>query len=78
MSSDLYLSEQADGGRIGWSLPTGFNTPFTYAYIIYFVVLLLHRQIRDDHACKVKYGADWDRVSLLPRRSAAGVQGPDC
>jgi len=45
---------------LGWSLPTGFETPITYFYIAYFVVLLLHRQHRDDHACKEKYGADWD------------------
>ena len=49
---------------LGWSLPTGFETPITYFYIAYFVVLLLHRQHRDDHACKEKYGADWDEVSL--------------
>lgn len=47
---------------LGWSLPTGFDTPMTYFYIVYFVILLLHRQIRDDHACKQKYGEDWDKV----------------
>lgn len=28
-------------------------------------MLLLHRQHRDDHACKEKYGDDWDEVSPL-------------
>ncbi|OWZ74451.1 hypothetical protein AYX14_00098 [Cryptococcus neoformans] len=46
---------------LGWCLPTGFNTPLTYFYLVYFVILLLHRQKRDEEACKLKYGKDWDR-----------------
>ncbi|ODN79893.1 hypothetical protein L202_03785 [Cryptococcus amylolentus CBS 6039] len=46
---------------LGWCLPTGFSTPLTYYYLIYFVILLLHRQARDDEACREKYGKDWDR-----------------
>jgi len=38
-----------------WSLPTGFNTPITYFYFVYFAVLLIHRQRRDDEACAIKY-----------------------
>ena len=63
---------------IGWSLPTGFNTPFTYAYILYFIVLLLHRQIRDDHACKAKYGDDWEKVSLSEALQWAILGSEDC
>ncbi|EAU85665.2 C-14 sterol reductase [Coprinopsis cinerea okayama7 len=44
---------------LAWSLPTGFNTPVTYFYPIYFTILLLHRQNRDDEACHAKYGDDW-------------------
>jgi hypothetical protein len=47
---------------LGWCLPTGFETPIPYFYVLYFVVLLVHRQIRDDEACKAKYGKDWDKV----------------
>lgn len=39
---------------LAWSLPTGFNTPLTYFYIIYFTALLVHRQIRDDEHCEQK------------------------
>jgi hypothetical protein len=39
---------------LAWSLPTGFNTPITYFYIIYFAVLLIHRQYRDDENCEKK------------------------
>lgn len=40
---------------LAWSLPTGFTTPLTYFYVTYFTVLLMHRQRRDDEACKDKY-----------------------
>ncbi|KAG8955904.1 erg24, C-14 sterol reductase [Tulasnella sp. 424] len=44
---------------LSWCLPTGFNTPITYFYPVYFLVLLVHRQRRDDEACHEKYGDDW-------------------
>ncbi|RLV90440.1 Delta [Spathaspora sp. JA1] len=52
---------------IGWSwcLPTGFQTPLTYFYVIYFGTLLLHRQIRDEAKCRGKYGKDWDKYEKL-------------
>jgi len=31
-----------------WLSPTGFETPVTYFYFMFFVVLLIHRQMRDD------------------------------
>lgn len=40
---------------LAWSLPTEFNTPITYFYFIYFSVLLIHRQRRDDENCEKKY-----------------------
>ena len=39
---------------LAWCLPTGFDTPVTYFYFVYFAVLLVHRQRRDDEACKLK------------------------
>ncbi|KAJ3402114.1 erg24, C-14 sterol reductase, partial [Chytridiales sp. JEL 0842] len=46
---------------VSWSLPTGFSTPVTYFYAIYFAILLWHRELRDEHKCKLKYGKDWGR-----------------
>ena len=46
-SGDLIMS-------LAWSFPTGFDTPITYFYVIYFAVLLVHRQRRDDGACEKK------------------------
>jgi Delta14-sterol reductase len=40
---------------LAWSLPTGFDSPLTYFYVTYFVVLLIHRQQCDDEKCKKKY-----------------------
>ena len=30
-----------------------------YFYAIYFLILLIHRAVRDDHFCREKYGPDW-------------------
>ncbi|CAD6933241.1 unnamed protein product [Tilletia laevis] len=54
---------------LAWSLPTGFETPVPYFYVAFFTVLLVHRQMRDDEACRGKYGKDWDvYVSKVPYR----------
>ncbi|KAG7195379.1 erg24, C-14 sterol reductase [Scheffersomyces spartinae] len=47
---------------IGWSwcLTTGFETPLTYFYVIYFGSLLFHRQTRDEMKCRAKYGSTWE------------------
>ncbi|OSD07127.1 ERG4/ERG24 ergosterol biosynthesis protein [Trametes coccinea BRFM310] len=50
---------------LAWSLPTGFSTPITYFYVIYFAVLLIHRERRDDEACEKKYGKDWHKYKQL-------------
>ncbi|KAF4254451.1 hypothetical protein KXV70_009397 [Aspergillus fumigatus] len=45
----------------------GWGMIFTYFYMIYFGVLLLHRERRDEEKCKRKYGADWNRYTSLVR-----------
>lgn len=42
-------------------MATGFNTPMTYFFSVYFLVLLLHRNYRDECKCRDKYKKDWDR-----------------
>lgn len=46
---------------LSWSLPCGFSSLLPYFYPVYFFVLLVHRQLRDEAECKRKYGASWDR-----------------
>ncbi|KAL2871139.1 c-14 sterol reductase [Aspergillus lucknowensis] len=52
----------------------GWAIIFTYFFLIYFGVLLLHRERRDEEKCKKKYGKDWERyTSLVRSRIIPGV-----
>ncbi|GAA6023015.1 hypothetical protein JCM11491_000357 [Sporobolomyces phaffii] len=52
-----------------WCLPCGFTSPLPYFYVIYFAILLVHRQTRDDEACAIKYKKDWETYKkLVPSR----------
>jgi len=31
-----------------------------YFYVIYFTILLIHREARDEKQCRAKYGLAWD------------------
>lgn len=57
-----------------WCLPTGFATPVTYFYVVYFAILLVHRDRRDESKCKAKYGQDWERYTRVVKwRIVPGV-----
>ena len=43
----------------------GFGMIFTYFYILYFGVLLVHRELRDEEKCRRKYGKDWVKYCTL-------------
>jgi delta14-sterol reductase len=52
----------------------GWGIIFTYFFMLYFGILLIHRERRDEEKCKRKYGADWDRyTSLVRSRIVPGV-----
>ena len=38
----------------------GWGMLFTYFYLLYFAVLLVHREMRDEEKCLRKYGKDWE------------------
>lgn len=38
----------------------GWGMIFTYFYVLYFAVLLIHRELRDEEKCLRKYGKDWE------------------
>ncbi|RMY05213.1 hypothetical protein D0868_06530 [Hortaea werneckii] len=41
----------------------GAAIPITYFYMLYFAILLIHREMRDEEKCSRKYGKDWERYS---------------
>uniref|UniRef100_A0A671TNF6 Delta(14)-sterol reductase TM7SF2 n=1 Tax=Sparus aurata TaxID=8175 RepID=A0A671TNF6_SPAAU len=45
---------------LAWSLPCGFSHLLPYFYVIYFTILLIHREDRDERQCRAKYGLAWD------------------
>ncbi|CAJ2510270.1 Uu.00g061700.m01.CDS01 [Anthostomella pinea] len=47
---------------------------FTYFYVLYFAVLLIHRDGRDDEKCARKYGEDWKKYkSIVKSRIVPGI-----
>jgi delta14-sterol reductase len=57
-----------------WCLVCGFESIVPYYYSIYFMILLVHRSIRDDDLCSEKYGADWlEYKKQVPYRFIPGL-----
>ena len=46
---------------LSWGLICGFEHFLPYLYVVFFVVMILHRAGRDIKRCQKKYGEDWDR-----------------
>jgi delta14-sterol reductase len=43
----------------------GWGMVITYFYVVYFAVLLIHRERRDELKCRRKYGPTWDEYKRL-------------
>lgn len=57
-----------------WCLLCGVDSIVPYYYAIYFVILLIHRSIRDDQMCHEKYGDDWLAYKQrVPYRFVPGI-----
>ncbi|PYI26035.1 ERG4/ERG24 ergosterol biosynthesis protein [Aspergillus indologenus CBS 114.80] len=55
-------------GRVAIQGPAaGWGMVFTYFYVLYFGVLLVHRERRDDAMCAKKYGEDWQTYKRTVR-----------
>lgn len=50
---------------LSWSLPCGFTNLVPYFYVIYFSILLIHRQLRDEEQCRKKYEENWDQYCKI-------------
>jgi protein-S-isoprenylcysteine O-methyltransferase Ste14 len=47
----------------------GWGMFVTYFFMVYFAVLLVHRERRDEEKCRRKYGKDWERYcEVVPWR----------
>lgn len=54
-------TEVLQGSARGWGML------FTYFYLIYFAILLIHRERRDEEKCIRKYGDDWKKYTKVVR-----------
>lgn len=45
----------------------GWGMLITYFYVVYFGVLLVHREMRDEEKCIRKYGDDWEKYRKVVR-----------
>ncbi|XP_071397032.1 delta(14)-sterol reductase LBR isoform X2 [Centroberyx affinis] len=52
---------------LAWSLPCGFSHLLPWYYMIYFIILLVHRDSRDMSDCRRKYGSAWDEYCRTVR-----------
>lgn len=69
-SSDLSESQpwtMLDGRVLVQGPATGWGMIFTYFYVLYFGVLLVHRERRDAAMCAKKYGEDWNTYKRTVR-----------
>ncbi|KAI9695511.1 MAG: erg24, C-14 sterol reductase [Candelina mexicana] len=52
----------------------GWGMLITYFYVIYFAILLIHREMRDEEKCMKKYGKDWEEYKRkVPWRILPGI-----
>lgn len=56
-----------DGRQVVQGEARGWGIIFTYFYVLYFAILLMHRERRDDAMCFKKYGEDWEKYRRLVR-----------
>ncbi|MCJ1386564.1 erg24, C-14 sterol reductase [Xylographa soralifera] len=60
--------EVVQGEARGWGMAV------TYFYVLYFAILLIHREMRDEEKCMRKYGTDWEEYrKKVPWRILPGV-----
>ncbi|KAI9822049.1 MAG: erg24, C-14 sterol reductase [Thelocarpon impressellum] len=65
---------QAAGTELVQGEARGWGMLITYFYMLYFAILLIHRETRDEQKCAKKYGDDWQAYKRkVPSRILPGV-----
>ncbi|PSN67806.1 sterol C-14 reductase-like protein [Corynespora cassiicola Philippines] len=68
-ATDAYFFKNSYGKYAIPGEAKGWGAIFTYFFMVYFAILLLHRERRDEEKCRRKYGKDWERYcELVPYR----------
>jgi len=70
----LLLARQPVGAQVVQGEARGWGMLVTYFFMLYFAILLVHRERRDEEKCRRKYGKDWERYCReVPWRIVPGV-----
>lgn len=57
-----------------WTVPVLFDQILPYFYVIFLIILLIHRAMRDDRRCAQKYGAAWEEYCRrVPYKIVPGI-----
>ena len=67
IASGEQVIASASGKTVYQGEAKGYGTLITYFYVLYFAVLLVHRELRDEAKCAKKYGEDWTRYKKIVR-----------
>ncbi|KAI1919720.1 erg24, C-14 sterol reductase [Ophidiomyces ophidiicola] len=68
------LTRSIEKQAVQTSETRGWGMIVTYFYIVYFGILLIHRERRDEEKCRNKYGADWVKyTSKVKSRIIPGI-----
>jgi Delta14-sterol reductase len=74
LAEGSFVGGRTSGTKVVQGEARGWGMIVTYFYIVYFAVLLIHREMRDEQKCLRKYGEDWLKYrKLVPYRILPGV-----
>jgi 7-dehydrocholesterol reductase len=62
-------------GAFFWTVPVLFANVLPYFYVVFLTVLLVHRSLRDEQKCRLKYGKYWQEYcDAVPSRIIPGIK----
>lgn len=62
-------------GALFWTVPALFYNALPYFYVIFLTILLIHRSLRDEEKCRLKYGTYWQAYcEAVPSRIIPGLK----